>query len=268
MTGSSSRRGALILALLMLFGGSLQTMVTNGTSSSSTPVFLEDDEAILFAGTGDDAIIQLSGSGSYSDSFTVEVPSNAPVTDIHLSMKPSVDATQQGFVWDDGTIWSHSSATNNGTFVQNNVLTGNGAGTLWNFNSNSAGWTFSNSYAARVTSPTCGLNGTSGGSIRTYAGSTYATSPINDFSGVSAMPFHVWIREGSSNCGEEPDGNEDLQIQYRTASNTWTNLHTFSGSPTSSGSATQYMTNLPAAALHTNSQIRFHQTSGSGTCCD
>ncbi len=270
MTGSSSRRGALLLSLLMLFGGPLQTMLTDGTSPSPNSVFLEEEETILFAGVGDDAIIQLPGSGSYSDSFTIEVPSNAPVTDLHLSMVPSVDITHQGFVWEDNAIWSHSSALNNGTFGQNNVLTGNGAGTLWDFNTNAAGWTFSNTYASRVTSPACGLNGTgtTGGSIRTYAGSTYATSPVNDFSGVSAMPLHVWVREGSSGCGEEPDTGEDLQIQYRTTSNTWTTLHTFSGAPTSSGSATQYMTNLPAAALHTNTQVRFHQTSGSGTCCD
>ncbi|MBT5390739.1 MAG: hypothetical protein HOL22_00120 [Euryarchaeota archaeon] len=268
MTGSSSRRGALLLTLLMLFGGPLQTMLSEPSSVTEMPTFLEDEETILLAGTGDDAIIQLSGSGSYSELFTVEVPSNAPVTDIHLSMKPSVDVTQQGFVWDDNTIWSHSSTTNNGTFVLDNVLTGNGAGTLWDFNTNAAGWSFSNSYSSRVTSPGCGYNGSSGGSIRTYAGSTYATSPVNDFSGVSAMPLHVWVRQGSSSCGEEPDSNEDLKIQYRTASNTWTNLHTFSGSPTSSNTATQYMTNLPAAALHSNTQIRFHQTGGSGTCCD
>jgi hypothetical protein len=121
----------------MLFGGPLQSMLTDGTSPSSNPVFLEGDDTILFAGVGDDAILQLPGSGSYSDSLTIEVPSNAPVTDIHLSMKPSIDATHQGFVWSDDSIWSHSSSTNNGTFGQNNVLTGNGAGTLWDFNSNS-----------------------------------------------------------------------------------------------------------------------------------
>ena len=157
MTGSSSRRGALLLSLLMLFGGPLQTMLTDGTSSYQNPVFLEEEETILFAGAGDEAIIQLPGSGLYSDSFTIEVPSNAPVTDLHLTMKPSVDANHQGFVWDNNGIWSHSSASNNGTFGQNNVLTGNGAGTLWDFNTNAAGWTFSNTYASRVSSPTCGL---------------------------------------------------------------------------------------------------------------
>ena len=266
MSGSSSRRKAMLLALLMLFSGSLQTMLTQNTSPSSSSV-LFDDETPLFAGAGDDAIIQLSGSGLYSNSFSVEVPSNAPITDVHLSMKPSVDATHQGFVWDDNTVWSHSSAINNGTFGQNNVLTGNGAGTLWDFNSNAAGWTFSNSYAARVTSPSCGFNGSSGGSIRTYAGSTYATSPVNDFSGVSAMPFHAWVHEGRSGCGETPDGGEDLQFQYKTSSGTWTTFNTFSGGGAQTSNF-QYMTNLPPAALHTTSQIRLHQTSGSSTCCD
>ena len=130
------------------------------------------------------------------------------------------------------------------------------------------GWTFSNSYASRVTSPACGLNGSSGGAIRTYAGSTYATSPSLDLSGVPSMPLHVMIRQGSSSCGEEPDSNEDLRIQYRTASNSWTNLHTVSGSPASNNTWTFFSWNLPSAALHANAQFRFHQTSGSSTCCD
>ena len=267
MTGSSSRRGAFLLALLMLFGGPLQTMLNGTSSESSATAFLEDKEPILLAGAGDDAIIQLSGSNSYSEVFTVEVPSNAPVTDVHLTMKPSVDVTHQGFVWDDNTIWSHSSTANNGTFVVDDMLTGNGAGTLWDFNTNSVGWTFSNSYSGRVTSPACGFNGSSGGSIRTYAGSTYATSPVNDFSGVSAMPFHAWVHEGRSGCGETPDSGEDLQFQYKTSSGTWATFHTFSGGGAQTSNF-QYMTNLPPAALHTNTQIRFHQTSGSSTCCD
>ena len=266
MSGSSSRRKAMMLALLMLFSGSLQTMLTQNPSPSSASA-LFDEHTVLYAGTGDDMILQLEGSGSYSNSLTLEVPSNAPVTDVHLSMKPSVDVTQQGFVWEDNSVWLHSSATNNGTFGQNNVLTGNGAGTLWDFNTNAAGWTFSNSYSARVTSPSCGFNGSSGGSIRTYAGSTYATSPVNDFSGVSAMPFHAWVHEGRSGCGETPDSGEDLQFQYKTASGTWTTFNTFSGGG-SQTSNFQYMTNLPPAALHTTSQIRIHQTSGSSTCCD
>ena len=266
MWGSRSRRKAILLALLMLFSGSLQIVLTQNPSSPFDSI-LSDEDSPLFAGAGDSAIVQLPGSGLYSNSFSVEVPSNAPITDVHLTMEPSVNPTHQGFVWDDNSVWSHSSATNNGTFGQNNVLTGNGAGTLWDFNSNAAGWTFSNSYSARVTTPACGFNGSSGGSIRTYAGSTYATSPVNDFSGVSAMPFHAWVHEGRSGCGETPDSGEDLQFQYKTASGTWTTFNTFSGGGAQTSNF-QYMTNLPPAALHTTSQIRMHQTSGSSTCCD
>ena len=270
MTGSSSRRGAILLALLMLFGGPLQTMLTDGTSLSSNPVFLEGDDTILFASVGDSASqLHLDGGGLYSDEFTLEVPSTQPVRDLHLSITPAITPSSTGLNWNDASSWTHPDASNEGTELSaDGYLTGSVAGTLWDFNSNSVGWTFSNAFSSRVTSPSCGLNGSSGGSIRTYAGATYATSPVNDFSGVSTMPLHVWVREGSSSCGEEPDGNEDLQIQYRTASNTWTTLHTFSGSPSSTNIATQYMTNLPAAALHATTQIRFHQTSGSGTCCD
>ena len=269
MTGSTARRSALFLSLLMLVGGPLGTfMISNDFNEDSS--FLEPATTPLYAGAGDDAVVQLSGNSVYDEAFTVDVPSESPVTDIHLSMKPSVDQTQHGFEWTDASIWSHSSSVLNGTFVENNVLTGNGAGTLWDFNSNAAGWTFSNSYSGRVTTPACGYNGSSGGSIRTHAGSTYATSPITDFSGVSAMPFHAWVHEGRSGCGETPDSGENLQFQYRTSSNTWTTFKTFTAAGFSGTPQTnfQYMTMLPPAALHTNSQIRIHQTSGSSTCCD
>ncbi len=269
MTGSATRRAALFLSLLMLFGGPLSTLLTSN-DSASVDWHLEPSPNILYAGQGDDVVIQLDGNNMFSEAFTVDVPSDAPVTDIHLSMKPSVDQTHQGFKWNDASVWSHSSSILNGTFVENNVLTGNGAGMLWDFNTNAAGWTFSNSYSGRVTSPACGYNGSSGGSLRTYAGSTYATSPVTDLSGVSTMPFHAWVHEGRSGCGETPDSGENLQFQYRTSSNTWTTFHTFTAAGFSGTPKTnfQFMTSLPAAALHTNSQIRLHQTSGSSTCCD
>ena len=164
MTGSATRCAALFLSLLMLFGGPLSTLLTSN-DSASVDWHLEPSTNILYAGQGDDAVIQLDGNNMFSEAFTVDVPSDAPVTDIHLSMKPSVDQTHQGFKWNDASVWSHSSSILNGTFVENNVLTGNGAGMLWDFNTNAAGWTFSNSYSGRVTSPACGYNGSSGGSL-------------------------------------------------------------------------------------------------------
>lgn len=265
MAGTSGLKTALFLGVLMVLGGPLNTMVMHHDDASEHIELF--DHVVAQAIAGEHSTFLLPGNDVASTSFTLDVPSDAPITNVHLSMEPSVQPTQTGFTWNSNAIWSASTAVHNGTFGSDDVLTGDGGGTLWDFNTNAGGWTFSNSYSARVTSPACGFNGSSGGSLRTYAGSTYATSPVIDFSGVSAMPFHAWVHEGRSGCGETPDGGEDLQFQYKTASGTWTTFNTFSGGG-SQTSNFQYMTNLPPAALHTNSQVRIHQTSGSSTCCD
>ena len=265
MAGASGLKTALFLGVLMVLGGPLNSMVMH---HEDAPEHIElFDHVVAQAIAGENSTFLLPGNDVASTSFTLDVPSDAPITNVHLSMEPSVQPTQTGFTWDSNAIWSASTAVHNGTFGSDDVLTGDGGGTLWDFNTNAGGWTFSNSYSARVTTPACGFNGSTGGSLRTYAGSTYATSPVIDFSGVSAMPFHAWVHEGRSGCGETPDGGEDLQFQYKTASGTWTTFNTFSGGG-SQTSNFQYMTNLPPAALHTNSQVRIHQTSGSSTCCD
>tara|TARA_B100001093_G_scaffold225681_2_gene216252 strand:- start:2880 stop:7976 length:5097 start_codon:yes stop_codon:yes gene_type:complete len=256
----------------MLFSGSLQIVLTQNPSSPFDSI-LSDEDSPLLAGAGDSAIVQLPGSGLYSNSFSVEVPSNAPITDVHLSMEPSVDPTHQGFVWDDNSVWSHSSAINNGTSSANGALKAEGGGVLWDFNTGLQGWTVSSStYVSRWTSNSCGYNGSSGGSIKTQAsGAQHATSPVVNLAGVTTMPLHAWVREGDSSCGEEPDANENLQIQYKTSSGTWTTVNTFSAATYGPHSPQQWSTNLPAAALHSTSQIRLNQVSGSGsgaTCCD
>ena len=108
------------------------------------------------------------------------------------------------------------------------------------------------------------FNGTApGASLRTYGGSTYATSPVINLAGGANVPFHAWVHEGRSGCGETPDASENLQFQYKTAAGIWTAFRTFNGGSPSTSNF-QYMTTLPAAALHVNSQFRIHQTGGSG----
>ena len=67
-------------------------------------------------------------------------------------------------------------------YADGGELTGEGSVPGYDFNSGAQGWTFSNSNSGRVTSPSCGLNASTGGSIRTYQGSTYATSPVMNLS--------------------------------------------------------------------------------------
>jgi hypothetical protein len=269
MAGSSRLKTALFLGVLMLLGGPFGAVFSNGWEAPSPSVLKEN--AVEHAIGGENASFLLAGDDRVSTSFTVDVPSDAPVTNIHLTMEPSVQPTQTGFVWDDSSAWSATTAVHNGTFGSDGKLTGDGGGTLWDFDTGLQGWTVSDSsYVAPSPSTlACGVNGTTGGSFKTQASSSpeHATSPAVNLAGLNSIPLHAWILQGSFSCGEEADSNENLRVQYKTTSGTWTTHHTWQGS-TSGGTVEQYMTTLPAAALHASTQIRFEQTSGSGTCCD
>ena len=272
MSAATSWRSALFLAILMAIIGPLQ-MSGNLTANSTNLSELSDSQIVGFSMQGNGQFIALDGDGVVNDDFTIEVPTASPITDMQLSIEPSVMQTHYGFVWDSDTTWSNTDATKNGTVVENGKLTGSSAGTLWDFNSGLQGWTVSNpTFVSRWTNA-CGVNGTSGGSIKTqanYNAPHYATSPPVNLAGAQSMPLTAWVLQGSFSCGEEPDSGEDLQIQYITTAGNWVTLNTWSGA-TSGGTIQQWSINLPAAALHAATQIRINQISGSGsgsTCCD
>ena len=269
MSGSGSWRSALFLAIIMIIIGPLQMNANNLANQPIIPN-LEDLESPRFTPVGAETFINLPGDDQSYNGFTVDVPSNAPITDLQLEVEPAVLQKQYGFTWDSNAIWSNSDATKNGTVVSGTSLTGTTAGTIWDFNTGLQGWTVSSStYVGRYTSNTCGYNGSSGGSLKTQAQSTpeHATSPVLNLAGTSSMPLHAWIKQGSSSCGEEADSGEDLKVQYKATSGNWVDIQTFAGA-TPGGSAQQWSTNLPAAALHATTQIRMTQIYGSGTCCD
>ena len=266
MADRSTRGQALVLVTLLLFSTWASTLDWSHEPSDEV-AFDEVNPSHVGAGSSTD----LTVSSTMNSNLKLDLPADEPVTSAELNFKPKTLPTQSGFVWDDSTDWEHSDALVNGTSVSNGHLTASSAGNLWDFNANNNGWTFSNSLAARVTSPACGFNGTApGASLRTYGGSTYATSPVINLAGGANVPFHAWVHEGRSGCGETPDASENLQFQYKTAAGIWTAFRTFNGGSPSTSNF-QYMTTLPAAALHVNSQFRIHQTGGSGgsgTCCD
>ena len=262
MTGRRVHGIALLLVGLLVASSWISVIDFTGDNRVQS---LEQEESPYAVGEGGDMDLTLTTTAN--NAFKLDLPNNEPLVSAEFNFKPKILPTQSGFVWDEAADWNHPDAINNGSSVVNGALSGTSSGVLWDFNTNNQGWTFSNTYTARVTSPACGYNGTTGGSLRTYAGSTYGTSPTVNLAGGVNIPFHAWVHEGRSGCGETPDSGENLQFQYKTASGSWTTFNTFSGG----GSQTtnfQYMTTLPAAALHTNSQFRIHQTSGSSTCCD
>ena len=261
MAGRRAHAQALGLVVLFVMSSWLHAV---GPALQNTTT-LDDENVVMNAGQGDQ--VNLTLTSTPNTMFKLDLPNNEPLVNAELHFSPRVLPTQSGFVWDSESTWNHPDAISNGSSSSGGVLTGSSPGILWDFNTNNQGWTFSNSYTARVTSPACGFNGSSGGSLRTYAGSTYGTSPVVNLAGGANVPFHAWVHEGRSGCGETPDSGENLQFQYKTAAGTWTVFQTFSGGGAQTSNF-QFMTTLPAAALHTNAQFRIHQTSGSSTCCD
>ena len=265
MADRSTSGQALILVTLLLFSSWASTLDWSPQQGDDVTL---DEVNPSHVGAGESTDLTLSSM--MNSNLKLDLPADEPLTGAELNFKPKILPTQSGFVWDDATDWTHPDAMVNGTSVSDDRLTASSSGSLWDFNANNQGWTFSNSFAARVTSPACGFNGSSGGSVRTYGGSTYATSPTINLAGGANIPFHAWVHEGRSGCGETPDTNENLQFQYKASTGGWTAFKTFNGGGAQTSNL-QYMTMLPAAAIHANSQFRIHQTTGSGgsgTCCD
>ena len=219
---------AILLVVLLLIGGPVQIGLSAQYDGTIAQQSLIDEPTIFPAATGSTQTISLDGS-TVNAAFEVEVLSEEPLVDIKLNLSPAVQVTQSSYIWDDNNIWSHADAQLDGAKQSGVGLSLKGVDAVWDFNSGNDGWTFSNAYSGRSTLQ-CGTNGT--GSIRTYAGSTYATSPVVNLNGLSSVSVHAWVKQGNSGCGEEPDTNENLAFQYKTSSGGWTTFQTYSGATT------------------------------------
>ena len=263
MAASPKGRGVALLVLFLFVMGPYTTF-----APPAPVVHLDAEQAVVSVGENTPVTVDIRTNQASLTSFELDVPtSSGAITSLDMSIQSETMENSQTLLWEGDAAWNHVDAVKNNTFSQSGILTGDGSAPGYDFNNGAQGWTFSNSYSGRVTSPSCGYNGSSGGSIRTYAGSTHATSPATNLAGRTNIPFHAWVHEGRSGCGETPDSGENLQFKYKTAGGQWTTFHTFQGGG-SQTSNFHYSTILPAAALHTASQFRIQQTSGSGTCCD
>ncbi len=128
-----------------------------------------------------------------------------------------------------------------------------------------APWTTTNaansgilSGAAVASSPTRGL-------FTRRAAVTTTSPPVN--AAVPAADLAIWVRRGSDAFSEDPDGAEDLAVEFRRADATWVPLLGYAGSGTP-GQIYAEVVALPADALHANLALRVRQTAGSGTDFD
>ena len=96
-----------------------------------------------------------------------------------------------------------------------------------------------------------------------------ATVTNTDRVAAAGTPYslRMWIRRGADSFSEDPDGGENLQVQYFNNADTWVTLETFSGSGTP-GEIFARTYALPADAQHDNLRVRVRQTGGSGVDWD
>lgn len=100
-------------------------------------------------------------------------------------------------------------------------------------------------------------------SMYTCGGVVTVTSIPIDLSGLASAEVRCWIQRGSDTFSEDPDGGEDLVIEYKNNVDLWIQLdiHLGSGTP---GEIVIPIYSLPPDALHSQFQLRFTQTGGSG----
>ncbi len=139
-----------------------------------------------------------------------------------------------------------------------------GAGFCDDFESGLANWTVSNGSRAGISSQT---SNSPSQSLYTRHGTVNVTSQLVDMSAVSTGLVSAWIRRGSDSFSEDPDGGENLVAEYVNNVGTWIAFETFSGSGTPGEIFTRSYA-VPADGFHTNFQLRFRQTGGSGSDWD
>lgn len=128
-----------------------------------------------------------------------------------------------------------------------------------------ANWTVNaTSGAASVTSAT---SLSPSNSLSLNGGVVEVVSRVIDTSNITFSDITLWVRRGSDAFSEDPDGGENLIVEYRNNSGTWVSLETFNGS---GGAGQQFNRTytIPASGRHANFQFRFRMTAGSGLVWD
>ena len=138
-----------------------------------------------------------------------------------MSIRSETMENSQTLLWEGDAAWNHVDAVKNNTFSQSGILTGDGSAPGYDFNNGAQGWTFSNSYSGRVTRHRVDTTARVEDRFEPMQ-VRHATSPATNLAGRTNIPFHAWVHEGRSGCGETPDSGENLQFKYKTAGGQWT----------------------------------------------
>jgi hypothetical protein len=139
-----------------------------------------------------------------------------------------------------------------------------------NGGSQPGGWSFLN--GADVTT-----NTSNSGSYSAETGEqdlSRVVSPSYDLSTEREVRMEYWIRKGADSFSEDPDGDEDMFVQYQDSSGDWNTVDFIpaDGSVTPDGAIIDRTGTdgivLPASAYHPNFRVRFIQRAAGGSGFD
>lgn len=261
MAGPNRSVKAFALSILFILSGPLsQVMMANDSISE---LELSDDFSQTSTGITEVIIAGPNGNG-VGPSLTMN-PDHALQT-ISFSVAAGDEVRETGFNWSD---WNEPGFSKLGLVEEDDgSLILGFQGITWDFDQGKNGWTSSNSnFGQRNSATTCGMSGGNGASWWTRGGAVSITSPQVNLAGHQGLAVQAWVKQGTYQCGEEPDTNENFYLEYKNSNNGWSQIQYLPGS-TTGGTVTNVNYNLPSNAYHQDFQIRARQNSGSGSCCD
>ena len=264
MASMSSSLQSIVLVALFILGGSVSTLVNSATWDT---IDVAANPSVSSTSAGDSTQIQITSPGTISSQLKLELPALETLQGLEMSITPTPLSRPSAFTWNN---WNHPDATIVGINIVNGVMYSSGESMIeladYDFDNGLNGWTTTGS--GNQNTLACGMNGTTGGSLSLHSSPMSFVSPIHDLSSVSEAYIAAWAIDGSYNCEEPPDGNEDLIFEYQDAAKVWHELQKYTQSGISTQLVRQLFEPLPADALHANLKIRARLSASSCGGCD
>ncbi len=255
---------SIVLVALFVLGGSVSTLVNSATWDDND---FSEDSSISSTSAGESTQVQIASPGAISSQLKLQLPALETLQELDLTISPTPLSRPSAFTWNN---WNHPDASIVGIDVINGVMLSSGESVIslvdYDFTAGTNGWTTTGS--GNHNTLACGLNGSTGGSLALHSSAMSFESPSHDLSAISEAYVAAWAIDGSTNCQEPPDANEDLYFEYQDAAKVWHQLQRYINSGYSTQVVKQLFQQLPADALHADLKIRARLSSATCGTCD
>ena len=255
---------SIVLVALFLLGGSLSTLVNSATWNENE---ISEQSSMPSISAGESTQVQIASPGAISNQLKLQLPALETLQELDMSISPTPLSRPSAFTWNN---WNHPDASIVGIDVIDGVMLSSGESVIslidYDFTAGVNGWTTTG--PGNHNTLACGVNGSSGGSLALHSSAMSFVSPSHDLSAISEAYVAGWAIDGSYNCNEPPDANEDLYFEYQDAAKVWHQLQRYVNSGYSTQVARQLFQQLPADALHSDFKIRARLSSATCGSCD